>query len=44
MAEEFVDDEMSVVGVDCVVQELDVVSKDIECSKAWRESDEEVVA
>ena len=43
MAEEFVDDEMSVVGVDCVVQELGVVSKEIECSKCG-ESDENVVA
>ena len=35
--EEFVDGEMSVVRVDCVAQELDVVSKEIECSKVRRE-------
>jgi MoxR-like ATPase len=36
--EEFVDGVgKSVVRVDCVVQELDVVSKEIECSKIWRE-------
>jgi hypothetical protein len=35
--EEFVDDEMSVVRVDCVEKKLDVVSREMEWSKVWRE-------
>ena len=37
MEEEFVDDEMSVVRVECVEKELDVVSRDMEWLEVQRE-------